>query len=306
MNEQEELIFDKAVQDFVGDEMEIHVDEEKLQAFLTATEPIQIPRGERLRQLAIRLELESYVDEWSGYYRIYEAAIQENPELLKIYTSIAVSALGYWSAGENTETNKTIYGFARKALETAKKIDPEDSFTAYLMGHYYNDNFSKDDHEMTQEALGWFTRAVELDNENELAKLHCAHCFHDLQQWTQAIAAYEAVNQTKMLEENQYARWRVLKLKEQIAYCYAQAGQHKEAITQFNHFIDEVLLLDEEAQQFDVVNTDDLVEAGTQILQDEKLLARTRALIEILDLKRRYHKEFSFSCEAKTGLDNFV
>ena len=75
MNEQEELIFDKAVQDFVGDEMEIHVDEEKLQAFLTATEPIQILRGERLRQLAIRLELESYVDEWSGYYRIYEAAI---------------------------------------------------------------------------------------------------------------------------------------------------------------------------------------------------------------------------------------
>lgn len=304
MTEQEELIFDNAVHDFVGDEAEIHVDSEKLHAFLVATESIQMLRGERLRQLAIRLESEPYVEGWKGYYQIYEAAIHENPELLKIYTSIAVSGIGHWVVIlDDLETKKPIYEVARKALETARKIAPEDSSTAYWTGRYYYDSSIKN--ETIPKAVEWFTRAIELDGQNEFAKLYRAHCLHDLHQWPQAITAYEAVNQTRILEENPYALWRVLKLKEQIAYCYAQTGQHNEAITRFHRFIDEVLSLDKEAQVFDVANITDLVAASTQILNDEKLLARTRELIEVLDLRQLYRKEFSFTCEEESPLEDF-
>lgn len=304
MTEQVELIFDIAVKDFVGDEAEIQVDSEKLRSFIAATESIQMLRGERLRQMAIRIEHEPYVDGWKGYYRIYEAAIQENPELLDIYTSIAISALGYWSViGDTVEKKRVIREFARKALERAQEIAPEDSFSAYWMGMYYYDSSVKND--KTLQALEWFTRAVKLDEQNHFAKLYCAHCFHDLHQWTQAIAAYEAVNQTRILEENPYALWRVLKLKEQIAYCYSQAGQHSEAMTRFNRFIDEILSLDEEAQQDDVVNIYDLVEASTQILKDENLLKRTRELVETLKLKYLYRNEFSFTNVEETDPEDF-
>lgn len=290
MDEQEGLIFDKAVQDFAGDEREIRVDKEKLQAFLTATESIQMLRGERLRQLAIRLESEWFVNEWGEYYQIYEAAIQENPELLDIYTSIAISALGHWSViADTVEKKRVIREFARKALELAQEIAPEDAFSAYWMGMYYYDSSVKND--KTLQALEWFTRAVALDEQNDFAKLYRAHCFHDLHQWPQAIAAYEAVDPKQILKENSYALWRVLKLKEQIAYCYAQAGQHDQAITRFHKFIDEVMTLDKEALIYDVVDVNDLVEAATKILKDDRLLSRTRKLIKKLEMEKLYQND---------------
>lgn len=287
MNEDDlKLELKAAIEIFVGDVTPIDVTADFIAAFLEVTKNIQLPKEERLRQLAIAIEDKKIIDGWKGLLKIYESALAENPTDVDIYYSIGVSAL-VWCEDWNEpdlKKRKTATADGKAAVTEGLKIDPQDGDLYYVMGSlFYNDSFEGEVErvEKNEIAYQWFCRAVENDAA-EIAKLYRAHCLHDLRRWDDAIVAYESVNQ-KLIAE-QLHLWRVYKLKEQIASCYAKAGQLEKALTLFHKFIDELLPMDDETRKDAVINLRELVEAATKILNNEHLISRTRKLIHLVDL----------------------
>ncbi len=286
-----------AIELFVEGMMQIDVTDNFISAFLKATEVIQLPKEERLRQLAIVLENEKFTDGWKGLLRIYDAALQENPTDLDIYHSIGVSA-GEWCEDwkePDLAKRKAATVDGKAAVTEGLKLDPKDGDLSYVMGSlFYNEPFEGEAErvEKNEIAYHWFCRAVEV-GAAEIAKLYRAHCLHDLHRWDEAIVAYESVNQLKL--ELELATWRVYKLKEQIAYCYAQAGQQEKSITLFLDFIDEIshLARDEDFVLYHIVNLFELVEAVTKILHDDELLRRTRELVKQLKFEFLYEEKLA-------------
>ena len=282
-----------AIELFVGDTYTIDVTEDYISAYLEATKDIQLPKEERLRQLAIAIEHEVIVDGWKGLLTIYEAALEINPTDVRVLRSIAVSAIEWCEDWRESVLSKRKLATAdgKDAINKGLKIAPLDGDLAHVMGllnyseHYENE---VEKNQNTETAYLWFCRAVD-NNAVESAKLHRAHCLHDLHRWDAAIIAYESVNQ-KLLAE-QLHTWRAIKLKEQIAYCYAKTRQHEKALTLFHKFIDELLPMDDETRKDAVINLDELVEAATKTLKNEHLISRTRKLIHLVDLTFLYKDE---------------
>ncbi len=290
-----------AIELFVVGITPIEVTEDFISTFLEATKPIQLPKEERLRQLAIAIEHEEIVDGWKGLLKIYKAALQENSTDVKVFHSIAISALEWCEDWRESDLSKRKLATAdgKDAVTKGLKNFPNDGDLSLVMGLLnYNEHYESEAEKnlKTETAYQWFCCAVE-NNAKESARLHRAHCLHDLHRWEEAIVAYESVDQKKLAE--QLAVWRVFKLKEQIAYCYAKAGQREKSISLFHHFIDEVSVLkfEENSPTDYIVNLYDLVEAVMNILHDEELLISTRELVEKLNDEcmyvRMYENELS-------------
>lgn len=110
--------------------------------------------------------------------------------------------------------------------------------------------------------------------------LYRAHCYHDKKDWPAAVRAYDAVDQARLLEQHPSQEWRVVKLREQLAFCLAQAGQHAEAKQRFFAFIDDIAQFDDD-EIWDLsinVKLEDLESAAISILKDPALLEATRAI----------------------------
>lgn len=296
-------LFDEAVSSFT-DENDITVTSAKLEAFLSETQGIDVPADERLRQLAIALESEILEKGWEGLRVVYQAASQANPHYSYVFQSWGISASEWfedWKTPEMAD-RLAIALEAEKVLTIALDLKPQDSNTAYTLGRIFLNHpaRSEDPTSYLSKAIFWFCQAIEWDINNAMAQLHLAHCYHDLaylgvdqKYWGQAVEAYEKVNQDLLTRD--WPAWRALKCREQLAACYAWAGNEGEAVRRFSSFLDEIetFELDEYGGHESVMNFHELVDALTRKLHNSELLQRTRIQVKRYRFEYLYKELFS-------------
>jgi tetratricopeptide (TPR) repeat protein len=282
-------IFIDACNIFRGDGR-VSVSANKLESFLQATNSLAPLRSERLRQLAIQLRYEEFDEGWQGMRQIFLTAAQEEPIDWMLYHSWGIAALDYSETWNESNDAKRLMAATEgeSILHRALDLSPANSDIAYTLGllRYNHPLFNENREHYLNAALSWFTRAVEWDSDNDFACLYKAHCHHDLEEWQAAIETYSAVDQERFIKE--WPKWRTIKLREQLAYCYAKAGDLEEAICRFTEFLDYVEGLDEEAFEEEVVNLDELVMAAKENLSSPALLDRVRQLV----LRRGFEKSY--------------
>jgi TPR repeat protein len=287
-------LYVSAVEAFRGSG-KVEVSPAKLAQFVKATRPVNLPKSERLRRLAIELELAPFADGWDGLRQIYDAAAAAAPADARIYHSRAIAAVAWldpWSTPE-PERRLIIAADAEAALARALDLSPDDSRIIYTMGHlYYNHPLWKDDPDgWAVRAAKWFERAARMDPENTIAQLYLAHCHHDRKDWSRAIAEYSKVDLVKLAE--QWPRWRAWKCREQLCHCLAYRGDLEAAALYFRRFLDDLEALDDATLNDCVMNLNELVEALQGPLSAPELLQRTRALIQRLGREREYKGLFA-------------
>lgn len=270
----------------------VRVTPDDLQAFLEATGDIDSPPASRLRWLAIELEFSEFEKGWNGLRAIYEAAAKADATDSRVFHSWGISATEW--AEERRTTNLrdrlSIASEAERVLHTALELVPQDSEIAHAMGLlYYNHPARTNDVEVFRsQAITWFSQAVAWDPRNTIAQLYIAHCFHDRKDWTRAVIEYNKVDLNRLASE--WPMWRVVKCREQLATCYAYAGDKDQAVARFTALLDDVESWDAERLEEYVVNVDELVQAVTEVLDDSELLRRTRAMVDRLGLGSWYRE----------------
>ena len=297
--------FDEAVNSFRG-EGGICINQTKLEVFLKEIEDIEIPVEEKLRQLAIALENESFEKGWIDLQAIYQAAARANPHDAYVFHSWGISAHQWFEDWRTPELadRLAIALEAEKVLTTALELEPKCNRIACQLGHVYYDHPLRDQdlRSYLLQAITWFRQALEWNTDNVTAQLYLAHCYHDLayyysdqKYWEQAIAAYENVNQARLA--NDWPEWRAVKCREQLAACYAWVGNEEKAVQLFSTFLDEIesLELDDFGMHDAVVNIDELVDAVTRKLDNAELLQRTRTQARRFGFEKRYEKLLSMS-----------
>jgi tetratricopeptide (TPR) repeat protein len=291
LTEDEEERFDRAVRAF-SEEVPMRVTAEELRAFLDATGDIDMPPAYRFRWLAIKLENEEFEEGWSGLRAIYQAAAAADPSDADVLHSWGISA-SEWAEEWMTpglSDREAIAGEAERVLRAALELKPRDSGVAHALGLVRYNHPARAEHRerYRSQAIEWFSRAVEWDGGNVMAQLYLAHCFHDRKDWGRAIAEYDKVDLDKLARD--WPAWRAVKCREQLAQCYAYAGNRVEAVRRFTAFLDDVESWDEESLEERVDYVDELVATVTDVLEDPELLRRTRALVERLGLQRAYEE----------------
>jgi hypothetical protein len=254
----------------------------RLDAFLERTASVDVPRGERLRRLAIELEGAEFEDGWDGLQRIYEAAAREAPDDARVFESWGISSTQCrrWDDAL-LEERRRIFADGERAFTRALALAPGDADAYFHMGlHQYD--YPKSERaspEHADRALPWFGRALAVDPRHPMAQLYQAHCLHDKKDWSEAVRAYSAVDQARLLEERPYQGWRVVKLEEQLAFCLAQAGHLAEAKRRFCALIEEISRFTHDEAVGWVMNVWDLEEAVKTIFQDDPALVESAARV---------------------------
>lgn len=97
-----------------------------------------------------------------------------------------------------------------------------DSNCYHLLGlvDYESDDWQKN----IETIIKNFKKSIELDNDNFLAQLYLAHCYHDLNKFELALKNYNKVDSKKLKD---FQLWRYTKLIEQIGYCHYKLGNKK-------------------------------------------------------------------------------
>jgi len=278
--------FDRAVAEFRA-EGPVCVTPHKLNAFLEQTQGIKATPAQRLRWLAIALENVRFEQGWESLRAIYQAAGQADPTDPWVLHSWGLSA-SRWVEGKlrirDVERLEGLADEAERVLHAALELAPKDSRIAHSLGLlYYNRPAPKEDPEAYHSrAIDWFTRALEWNPGDVLARLYLAHCFHDLKDWPRAIAEYENVDLDRLAR--QLPAWRAVKCREQLAHCHAYAGHTAEAVRLFSAFLDDAESWDKDQAEEYISDLDELVDAVTHKLDHAELVRRTR------DLVRRFVK----------------
>jgi len=299
--EQKELL-DLAVGMFRG-EGPVCVTSPKLDAYLDDTRDIEARPAQRLRWLAIALEHERFEQGWNGLRTIYQAAAEADPTDSWVLHSWGLSASTWVEGGVYTPDlgeRKAIAVEAERVLRAALELVPGDSRIAHTLGllSYNHPSRPEDPGGFASQAIEWFSRAVEWDSQNVMARLYLAHCFHDQKDWLRAITEYEKVDLDQLARD--WPAWRAVKCREQLAHCHAYAGHTEEAVRQFTAFLDTAASWDEEEAEEYIADVDELVEAVTDKLNHPELIGRTRELVKRLAqsprmawLEKRYQRLFS-------------
>jgi tetratricopeptide (TPR) repeat protein len=283
------LNWEDAVRAFRGDDWPLVVTREKLDAFLGATAHLDASAGDRLRQLAIALEMHSFRNGWADLRSIYVFAATIEPDNYRVPHSHGISA-SRWADNERlSDTERLALGQeAEAAYLAALRLAPGTSHIAHSLGILWYDHCwtAERNEEYRLRALGWFEQAVAWDVTNDVAHLYIAHCHHDVRDWPRAIAAYERVDLARLARN--WPAWRAVKCREQLAACYAASGNLDEARRLLVAWLDEVSTLDDTALKDRVINVEELVDTLTRYLPDEGLIARTRVLIGRLNCAHWY------------------
>lgn len=262
-----------------SEEGPIVVTRERLDGFLQRTSAVDVPRGERLRRLAIALEIASFEDGWDGLQRIYEAAAGEAPEDTRVFESWGISSKQCTEWDDATlERQRRIFTEGEQAFTRAAALAPGDADVCFHMGlHQYEyPKAERASSEHAGRALPWLSRALAIDPRHPMAQLYQAHCFHDQKDWIAAVRAYAAVDQARLLDERPHQGWRVVKLEEQLAFCLAQAGDLAEARRRFFALIEEISRFTHDETIDWVANLWDLEEAvKTTFREDAELVEAT-------------------------------
>jgi len=199
-----------------------------LDEYLRRTGHFEIPAHERLRHLAILMEAESgavleVVD------RVYEAGLRLEPSDHLLWHSRGITTK--LAAGlERGAKQERLAARALRWLERALELDDTDPHAPYSLGMWHYEFGSGKD-----VAQQWFERVLELEPEHGWALLYRAHCLHDRERWSEAVAAYEAV---PLQTFEGPKMWRVDLLLEQKAYCRLRAGDREGALMDFSRFLE--------------------------------------------------------------------
>jgi tetratricopeptide (TPR) repeat protein len=281
--------FAQAIRTFSGVD-DVSVTPEKLGAFLEATGDIQTSSSNRLHRLAIELENAQFEQGWKGLRAIYQAAAAADPSDAGVLHSWGLAAsrwAKHWMTPDLADRIR-IADEAVRILHQALELSPRNGRIAHTLGlAYYNHPARANDEEsFRSQAIDWFTQAVEWESGDTIAQLYLAHCFHDRKDWPRAIAEYEKIDLERLSRD--WHVWRSVKCQEQVALCHAYAGDREEATRRFSAFLDQAELWDAETLEDRIMNVDELVVAATKILNDPRLLERTRTLVDRLGLKKHY------------------
>ena len=195
--------------------------------FLVQTQHIDIEPEERLRQLAISIELRALsLPGQSGWYalkRIYEYALRLNGRDEHLWLSMGISAHVMAENQENERSKGKLYKEKEFAILNALDISPNWSRAHYSLGYLYYFQNRKDDARME------FEQALNCENDHKIhswAQLYIAHCLHDAKQWKEALDAYLLVDFSAFTGAT---AWRVDVIREQIAECTLNLGKKHKA-----------------------------------------------------------------------------
>ena len=204
-----------------------------LELFLSASEPFDIESSERLRQLAIHVELEACslpgLSGWESLRRIYELAMELAPANADILASMSISAR--W-LGEGHSKEEQLLAISEACGREAVQQAPDDGYGYYVLGRaLYSQR-------RTEDALGVLSQALEFEADRSIiawTNLYKAHCLHDLERWTEALAFYDKVDRSELTGSSS---WRSDVLSEQRALCLFMAGQESDALALLNRILD--------------------------------------------------------------------
>jgi tetratricopeptide (TPR) repeat protein len=204
-----------------------------LTRFLRATADIPLHAGERLRRLGIAIELDNPGglepwEQWVAISGVYREALELSPNNAAILGSRSISALFCAQLLDEDDSHRpTLLRAALHASREAVACDAGDADAHYGLGqaNYWSDPPA------LAEALLAFEHAVELDADHHWARLHLAHCLHDLERWREAWRAYDKV---RLDAFDGPSGWRRELLREQRAYCMLRAGARTEAVAAFH------------------------------------------------------------------------
>lgn len=202
-----------------------------LTAYLRETAHIDLTATERLRKLAIALELQLNASEqprgWLALERIYAAGRTLDQDDAEIEISRAVTAeLCASCVDKRPDVRRRMILAGRTAAERAIELQPSDARAHYALG-MLDYSFQ---HGSIEAALSCFETAATLDPRFGWAQLYRAHCLHDLGRWSEAAQAYSEVEPSFFVGPR---AWRYDLLREQRAWCLLQAGQQEQALAEF-------------------------------------------------------------------------
>ena len=272
---------------------ELRLEREELDSFLSATSASSKSPAERLRQLGIRLEADTVGATWPAVQRAYARARELEPENADIAQSWGISAIARMNHPAELSDRIAIAEEALQLLEEANRLAPDDVATAHAIGllNYEHPAAGEQPEPYRERALQWFSTAVKLDPNHQMARLYLAHCLHDARRWDLAVDAYKAVDEPSL--RRNWPRWRSIKLKEQLASCLAFAGRLEESRTAFVEFFNEVERLDEDQLLEEVINLDEAFEALVGPLPEADLVERAKRLARKADETERYPAWFA-------------
>ncbi len=198
-----------------------------LEKFLRDTAGFEPPAAERLRQLAIYLELEAQAlpgaAGWDALRRIYDRALRLEPENAEVYVSMSISAREQAECLADSPEQRRILDAGVAAARQAIELAPDSASAHDALGHLL---YSRGE---TQAALEAFECALACDADgprSDWVRLYRAHCLHDMERWADALAAYDAVGRASFTGP---CAWRVDVLAEQKALCLHRLGRVAEA-----------------------------------------------------------------------------
>ena len=221
--------------------------------------------SEKLRWFAIWLE-EDVVPHWTVVSGLYAEAVRRDPMDPRLRYSWALAAYNYADFVPESDRASMIHDAARLA-EDAVRAAPDDPYAHYVLGLALYD----DETRPVADAEREFRRAVELRPGFAAARLYLGHALQDLGRWDEALTEMQAVSDEGLMAEfGSLQRWRVAKLREQVAVCLLRLGRIAEA----EHATEEFLHIAEQAEPSDLQPPEQLLELAS--LVPERMAARIR------------------------------
>jgi tetratricopeptide (TPR) repeat protein len=198
--------------------------------FLQETGHLNVPPGERLRQLAIFADEEVLVPRGAGHWftlrSIYQQALRFNePDLWLVHYSMAHSVANILVVEDlEPAVREQIAAEGIAAGLRAVELAPDRPETHHILGlcYYRTDR--------PLEALACFEAGAATDRNDGWTALFRAYTLHDLRRWDEAVRAYDAVPLDFFKGP---VAWRVDLLKEYRAWCKLQQGDRGGALADF-------------------------------------------------------------------------
>ncbi|MBM81808.1 MAG: hypothetical protein CMJ78_14625 [Planctomycetaceae bacterium] len=200
-----------------------------LTKFLQTSPDINMAPDQKLRRLAIHQEPDCmYLEQPKGWHvlrRIYRESLKYDDQWPWHYHSMAVSLTHCADTLNNEDPIRT--ELLNESLNVCREgiaVNPD-------ISELYS-NLGRSHYELRQldEAIRAYERALELDGQNMWAAIYKAHCFHDLEQWNDAVAAHEAVDISFF---DGIKSWRAVLMRDQLAACRMHVGDLEQALTDF-------------------------------------------------------------------------